>query len=143
LKNIPNKIKLLQDIGITAPDILIRINEIRNKMEHEFQPPKEENVKNAIDIAELFYYATNRLTRLFIDEMDVWGQDIEKFTIKYDIEIQTIEIIIYGKEKLVEPKEGSLPALLNMPTRETFSFKIKSEDASFFKWLKLIIQIQS
>jgi len=52
--NIPTKINVLQNIGVTTPTILKLINKKRNEMEHEFKKPEREKVLEYLGIAELF-----------------------------------------------------------------------------------------
>ena len=59
--NIPKKIRTLSIIGILAPGILRKISYLRNQLEHEFRMPSVEEVTDALDVAELFLEATERL----------------------------------------------------------------------------------
>lgn len=55
----PQKIGVLQELGMVAPNILKKINKKRNELEHQYIKPTEEDVNDAIDVAELFLSATD------------------------------------------------------------------------------------
>ena len=50
----PEKIEFIKDIGIISPEIIKKINKKRNLIEHEYDISSEEDVSDAIGIAELF-----------------------------------------------------------------------------------------
>ncbi len=52
--SIPRKLDFLAESGFVAPRILRRLNQLRNNLEHEFDPPSREQVEDALDIATLF-----------------------------------------------------------------------------------------
>jgi len=61
----PKKIEILRELGIAAPNILKKINKKRNELEHQYIKPNEEDVDDAIGVAELFLGATDE--RAIID----------------------------------------------------------------------------
>jgi hypothetical protein len=56
--DIPTKLQILKRIGILAPQILRKINKLRNRLEHQFEKPSFEKVEDAIDVVQLFIEAT-------------------------------------------------------------------------------------
>lgn len=58
--NIPRKIELLKSVGIIAPRILKKINNVRNTMEHDFYCPNIDEVQDFIDVILLFNSYTNK-----------------------------------------------------------------------------------
>jgi hypothetical protein len=56
--DMPTKLQILERIGILAPQILRKINTLRNRLEHQFEKPSFEKVEDAIDITQLFIEAT-------------------------------------------------------------------------------------
>ncbi|MGB9938596.1 hypothetical protein [Methanosarcina sp.] len=56
----PKKIEFLNDMGIISPKILNKINKKRNLLEHEYKNPIEEEVEDALDVAELFVEYTDK-----------------------------------------------------------------------------------
>ena len=61
--NFPRKNDFLKELGIISPNILKKVNVIRNKIEHEFKEPDQEEIGDAIDLAELFLSATDKFRR--------------------------------------------------------------------------------
>jgi|SRR5579863_2546 len=51
---IPRKIQFISEIGVVAPRILHHVNQVRNRLEHEFAPPSKQQVEDALDVATLF-----------------------------------------------------------------------------------------
>ncbi len=64
-KGFPDKQKLLQNIGITAPNILRKIFKKRNEMEHKYYCPERSEVEEAVELASLFIDACNRTLNPF------------------------------------------------------------------------------
>jgi len=91
--NFRRKLKILQNCGIIAPDILSRLNNIRNYLEHDYQFVKRKKAQELNDIAILFVQATSRLY-----------STVEVFTKKclleekYGSEIEEVEVF-EGKDK--------------------------------------------
>ena len=56
--NVPSKLKLLNDIGVIAPNILRKVNRHRNEMEHEYTYPDKDAVMDFVDVVYLFVEAT-------------------------------------------------------------------------------------
>ena len=56
----PRKIEFMRSTGLVAPEVLTKINRKRNELEHEYKCPATEEVKDALDIANLFLASTNR-----------------------------------------------------------------------------------
>jgi hypothetical protein len=52
--NIPAKIEFISRSGLVAPRILHRLNQLRNRLEHEFAPPSRQEVEDALDVTILF-----------------------------------------------------------------------------------------
>ena len=129
-----------------------RIITLRNDMVHRHIEPELINVKNAIDVSELFYYATNRLSRLFVTTLEVKGGD-EEFKLDYNYAQNEITITMWGKEIILErenkfsiQKEGKpvLPVLYpTSPQYETFEFTYTYPEENFCKWLGFLVKIQS
>jgi hypothetical protein len=51
---IPQKFEWMQNLGLITPQILRRINRMRNLLEHEYVMPTHESVEDAFDVVTLF-----------------------------------------------------------------------------------------
>jgi hypothetical protein len=60
----PEKLKALEECGVTTPGILRRLNRTRNELEHAFSLPERERVEDAVDTAWLFLKATSELAQV-------------------------------------------------------------------------------
>jgi len=56
----PEKIEVLNQIGIISPRILTKVNSLRNFLEHRYSKPEKEKVEDALDVALLFIGYTDR-----------------------------------------------------------------------------------
>jgi hypothetical protein len=61
--NFPDKLRLLKDLGIIAPNLLTKYNKLRNLLEHEYVSPSEGDALELMDVAELFLEATRCYTK--------------------------------------------------------------------------------
>jgi hypothetical protein len=61
--NFPAKMKTLKHIGVVTPEILRKIVRRRNVLEHEYHSPGNDEVEDALDIAELFIKYTDDFLR--------------------------------------------------------------------------------
>lgn len=59
--NFSLKLRFIQSLGISPVFLISKIREIRNNLEHQYVMPKLEEVKEAIEIAELFINATQNV----------------------------------------------------------------------------------
>ena len=159
----PRKIKVINQTGVIAPSILSKINKTRNKIAHDYYLPTTDEVQNAIDVAELFYYSTNRLSKLFVNSMTVIQNDEELFSITYNVNEIFIEIELPNLKKTddeldivtwITTPEGPEKELLRKKRNEyyknkyetefvTYSIKMEEKPDLFFKWLAFMIKIQS
>ena len=65
--NFPKKLAFLKDLGIVTPSIIYKINQIRNKVEHDYATPSLEETKDFVDIVELFLQSTAVAINTFPD----------------------------------------------------------------------------
>ena len=65
----PQKIDILDRVGLISPKILLRINHSRNLLEHEFVNPSPENVLRALDTVSVFIAYTDARLLKFRDEI--------------------------------------------------------------------------
>lgn len=67
-KDFPPKLIFLRDIGIVAPKVLEKLNQTRNRIEHNYYSPTLEEANDFIDVVELFLYATFGFIAVFPSE---------------------------------------------------------------------------
>ncbi|MCY9528544.1 hypothetical protein M5X04_04235 [Paenibacillus alvei] len=77
LNSFPQKIDLLNKLGLIAPKIMRRINTSRNRMEHDYVEPKKDTVDDFIDVVELFLESTEVITTRFVHEFSLQNESIE------------------------------------------------------------------
>lgn len=71
----PKKMEFLESIGIISPNILNQINRKRNNMEHRYEIPKNEEIVDVLDIAELFLEATDRFSSKCYNGFEIYYRD--------------------------------------------------------------------
>lgn len=63
---VPFKLKFITSFGIAPSFLVSKIRELRNKLEHEYKMPSKAEVREAVEVAELFINSTeNIITRNF------------------------------------------------------------------------------
>ena len=77
-RNFPYLIEYLSKCGIIAPRILLRINKLRNKVEHDFYIPTLEEVENFIDITQLFLESTRKWMERLPREIEIVGEVLDE-----------------------------------------------------------------
>jgi hypothetical protein len=74
-KDLPIRLRFLQAMSFAPAEIIAKARLLRNKLEHYYRRPTDEDVSNAIELAELFILATdNKLKSLW----DFTISDVEK-----------------------------------------------------------------
>lgn len=73
----PKKADKFSELGLMAPRVIKRINQLRNYLEHEFKIPEQERVEDAVDTATLFVELTQRVFRNFQTAFKFGGGDEE------------------------------------------------------------------
>jgi len=66
----PKKAEFCQRCGILAPRLLTKLNVLRNRVEHDYHRPDRGIVDDYVDVIALFIYATDRIVRSFVTEVD-------------------------------------------------------------------------
>ncbi|MDQ0418848.1 hypothetical protein J2Z48_003053 [Croceifilum oryzae] len=101
----PQKYQLLGSAGVVTPRILLKLNKMRNLMEHEYIKPNQEQVEDFIDIVLLFLASTNQYIYKFPNSMQL-GYDLDSsdfLNIDYDFRASSFSIrIIYGDKSPTE-----------------------------------------
>jgi hypothetical protein len=69
----PRKIECIAKMGISPSDILTKINKIRIDLEHYHKNPDPNAVKDSIQIAQLFFYATTLQLKNFNDHFCIFN----------------------------------------------------------------------
>lgn len=65
------RLQTLRDMSILAPDVLRRINRIRNEVEHEYaNPPARESLSDFADVVELFIGVCEPFARASFDQTE-------------------------------------------------------------------------
>lgn len=111
----PRKIEFMRSTGLVAPEVLTKINRKRNELEHEYKCPATEEVKDALDIANLFLASTNR----FVERKYLgFGTELNRgeLWINFDqdqnlFEIETLDPL---SKIVVDDKDENLLSLLKI-----------------------------
>ncbi|CAI3701536.1 hypothetical protein [Clostridium neonatale] len=80
-KNLSFKLRFLQAMEITPIFLIAKIRKLRNELEHEYLMPQKDEVREAVEIAELFINATqNILWHKFISDYFVLNEYNEDYS---------------------------------------------------------------
>jgi hypothetical protein len=122
----PAKLEYLSKCGIISPNILLKLNRVRNTVEHEYSVPSEEELRDYIDIVELFLMATKILTDRYPASIDFDLMQDED----YDTTLELPESIIAK----ITMHEGGIELSGNNETRT-----ISIDDSDYYPWLAAIV----
>lgn len=90
----PKKIELIKNIGIIAPRVLLKINKVRNLMEHEYSKPTFEQVEDFVDIVSLFIASTDKFIFDFPDRLEIENEEIKDYWIRIEPNYKLSELKI-------------------------------------------------
>lgn len=139
--NFPEKLEFLHNLGLVTPRILKKLNTIRNKVEHDYSVPNEEDADLFCDVIELFLYATEGPINNFPDKVEFSSEDcdqldVEKFEAMYNFP-PPLEISIN-----VKPNKGELFVYdSSVWNQDKFIAKVNIKDGDeYYSWLKMIFK---
>jgi hypothetical protein len=96
----PKKIDLLTQLEIVAPRILKKINQKRNKLEHEFQYPSKDDVEDALDVATMFIHYTEKYVEATYNDTELTMHSHEEIqpllNVKFDVKKGVFKIQLYN-----------------------------------------------
>lgn len=128
----PQLIEYVRKCGLVAPNILKRVNDLRNEVEHQFQIPPEQEVENVIDVAELFLDATDRWIARMPSEID-YNQEVT---------VNGYDICVIGL-KLEWEKGIALVSCHDQGNRNNrHTVKFDSRSVEFFQCIKFLLENQ-
>ena len=78
-KQFPKKIEQIKEIGLLAPRILVKVNQTRNLLEHEFVNPERHQAEDAVDVATLFVKLSNTVFYHFSHDFQA-SEPIQSFS---------------------------------------------------------------
>ncbi|MBZ9624732.1 hypothetical protein G9F71_017930 [Clostridium sp. FP2] len=136
-KDIPYKLKFVQSMEIAPAFLVSKIRSLRNKLEHEYAIPKKQDVKEAVEIAELFINATENIVRSNICSSFQFGSNFDNETLEFNdtnyyidfdiTEHKNINIRIFNSEEKISETI--------IPTDEEYVFFIKAMVSHEFRYL--------
>ena len=80
----PEKVEILNEIGIISPEFLRKINRYRNLMEHEYSIPDREKVEDGYDVASLFIKYTEKFLYNALTKFELSNNGNEWCWVKFD-----------------------------------------------------------
>jgi hypothetical protein len=129
LKNsgFPAKLEYLSKCGVISPNILLKLNRVRNSVEHEYTAPGEEELRDYIDIVELFLMATKTLMDQFPKAISFRLMQDEDYDPTLELpEVINTEITLY---------DGGIVLKADNETRV-----IEINDPDYYLWLASIVR---
>ena len=130
--DIPYKLKIIQSLNLAPSYITAKTRLLRNKLEHYYQIPKKESVKEAIDIAELFIRSIEGKIKMIPDEFDVTDEKNQIDTYEYE---SGISIRFKIKNKLFELRAKKDKKIIGQ-------VNVSAKDSEYFGLLRLINSIE-
>jgi len=138
-------------MGITSPNILKKINGVRNLLEHEYKYPSKEKVEDAIDVTELFLSATERMINREVDHVFIEvstnrglietrerNTRLDVLNLYYDSKKHLFKIEL-GWSSLIVIEKGKIVSSRKIPNLEK-DFVVEEDDQNFHPLLKKYIE---
>ena len=122
------KLRFIQALEIAPTFLISKIRKFRNRLEHEYIVPKENEAKEAIEIAELFINATQNI---------IWHKFFSDYCIsncKYDSKYKTPYIIVRFDLRCSE--KGAINLYYNIDDINKGEISIKPEDKEYVFFVK-------
>lgn len=131
--NFPTKLDFLEKCGVFTPQIISRLNRIRNKLEHDYATLEYKEAENYVDIIELFLVATSIFLKNYPEYIE--------FKLMHDEDSKKLEMYTYLPQWIcvdLSLKEGYLEISL---TNDNAKYVItpKINDENYFIWVKQIM----
>ncbi|NFG24362.1 hypothetical protein FDF86_01720 [Clostridium botulinum] len=122
------KLRFIQALEIAPTFLISKIRKFRNRLEHEYIVPKENEAKEAIEIAELFINATQNI---------IWHKFFSDYCIsncEYDSKYKTPYIIVSFDLRCSE--EGAINLHYNIDDINKGEISIKPKDKEYVFFVK-------
>ncbi len=153
-QHFPEKLEFCKKCSLTTPQILRRMNSMRNLVEHEYIVPERAEAEDFVDVVDLFISATDPFLNMFPSELEWFSCEKTKNDLP---DIQNIlyppyEGVIYlrpTKKQMESIDPDMFKSSPDAPmSAEDFlqrwlknSYKIRiTDDEPYYKWVHLIIE---
>ncbi|WP_049843716.1 hypothetical protein [Vibrio sp. VPAP30] len=123
----PQYIKYLERCGVVTPRILMKLNRVRNAVEHHYYVPTFDETENFIDVVELFIAATERSIYQFPVDIEFLPATI------LSNKVPNISLIC------LEPYSGEICLNANDLDDSQYRIKLTPDQDEYFQWLKVIL----
>lgn len=130
-RGFPGKVEQFNELGLVAPRILNRVIRQRNYLEHEYVLPDRERVEDAVDTATLFVAVTNRIYRMFPQEISIGEGDEMGGIIQYDHNCMNLSF---------DEKNGKISVKGYFEGEDVLSESYSSENREYILLLRLIVE---
>lgn len=139
--NFPKKISFCEKCGIVGSRILNKFNKIRNKIEHEYYLPQNDEVENIIDVVKLFLAATARFISLFPTDIGVElepknDKNIPSF-VGIDFPVNKGIIYLLPGTKNIDKSKINLKNVLQWQKENSVHFKVTQDE--YYKWVNFLV----
>ncbi|AKM31473.1 hypothetical protein AB870_17125 [Pandoraea faecigallinarum] len=131
-RSFPRMVEFLSKVGVTAPRILNRLNQLRNQVEHEYLAPHRSEVETFIDVTSLFAASTQRWINRQPSDIEInqdviiEGQTITLKAMAFDWERARAHLHFISRRGNAQWEQ------------ETLAFQCPSED--FFRCARLALE---
>lgn len=78
-KDLPIKLKIIHSLNLAPSGLISKTRNLRNKLEHNYRKPEIEEVKEAVEIADLFIRSVNGMFKSLCTEFTLGDEKSESF----------------------------------------------------------------
>lgn len=110
--DVPHKLKLVEALSLAPSGLISKTRTLRNKLEHYYERPLEKDIKEALELAELFILSLESHLKLIDNVIIIYDKSIEDNTmrqptqinLKFNIELGQFEGIVVDRNKVIGRK---------------------------------------
>jgi hypothetical protein len=108
--DLPHKLKLIQALDFAPSGLISKTRTLRNKLEHYYKNPEEEEVKDAIELAELFVLSIESHIKIIEDSFSITDKKKHNespyinncIKVDFDYEEKNISLAFYKERDKIE-----------------------------------------
>jgi len=142
-KDLPFKLKLVQALGLSPGNLTAKVRNLRHKLEHYYKVPKDIEVEEAIEIAELFILSIESKTKILDDHFVISSANFKH--------IDTLKELKTKKYDILNPKHFETQICVNFmpyhkkieiaPLKELKTLKkinLTAKDSLYYYFIRLV-----
>lgn len=132
-----DKVRLIQALGIAPPYVISKLRKIRNKLEHDYEMPDPEDIRDGIEIGEMFIGTVQNKLSSFVYEFIMGEKDSIQ---KSDSTFNTCIHLTHWQEP---NSESHFQLRFFSSGKNILNHKITCKDSCYLHFIKLCLSLET